>query len=209
MSPVAVHEAPQVLVVDDDAVAAEHLAVVLRDRFGADVVVRPDAYQALDVLLSEHIDVALVDLFMPGATGLQLVERLRNQGSNIPVVLMTELVTPDFVARVEAFPATTLVTKSPDAATSIAWVERFLPGSGPASWLVVDNLVVNHGHQPRLTWTLCDSASALVMGTRTSRMPQCRSFWKGAFVPVRGQGLFLQGSFDPERGGGLGIRFGR
>lgn len=62
MSPAAVHEAPQVLVVDDDVEAAEQVACALRGRLGVGVVVRPDAYQALDVLLSEHIDVALVDL---------------------------------------------------------------------------------------------------------------------------------------------------
>lgn len=107
---------PRVLVVDDDVADAEQLAVALGDRLGADVVVRPDAYQALDVLLNERVDVALVDLFMPGATGLQLVDRLRKTGSTTPVIIMTELATSKLVAEVEAWPGTTLVEKTPDTA---------------------------------------------------------------------------------------------
>ncbi len=147
--PVPVHGAPRVLVVDDEVAAAERLAVVLGDRLGADVVVRADAYQALDVLLNEHIDVALVDLFMPGATGLQMVERLRSHGLDTPVIVMTELVTANLVAQVEAFPATTLVAKSLDAATSTAWVEKLLPGWRSTTRLVVDNGPLAQG--PRST----------------------------------------------------------
>lgn len=129
----------RVLVVDDEVGVAERFAGVLRDKFGADVVIRPDGYQALDVLLSEHVDVAIIDQFMPGVTGLQVVERLRDKGSIVPVIVVTDLVTPGLVGQVEALSSTAVLPKSVDAPGLAAAVMELAPSRELHARLVVDN----------------------------------------------------------------------
>ncbi len=167
----------RVLVVDDDAADAAQLAAVLGDRLGVEALTRPDAYQGLDVLLSERIDVALVDLSMPGATGLQLVARLRREGSTTPVIIMNELVIPNLVAQVEAFPATTLVEKSPDMATLIAAVEKLLSDQDQRDRLVADG--TPRGRRPRSAHPLLGkgalpAGSTVLFGSGVGDVPAWR-----------------------------------
>lgn len=117
MSALRVDDVLRVLVVDDESSAAEQLANQLRDDFEVEALVRVDGYQGLDVLVNEHVDVAFVDMFMPGATGIQVLERLRSKGCETPVVIMNELVTPDLVQQVERYSKAFLIEKPVDAVT--------------------------------------------------------------------------------------------
>jgi len=48
-----------------------------------------DGQQALDTLLSQPVDVMLLDLAMPEVDGFTVLEELRNQEMNVPVILLT------------------------------------------------------------------------------------------------------------------------
>jgi CheY-like chemotaxis protein len=87
-------EAPLVLCVDDDALQLSALSRVLR-RHGYRVLSCESGLRALSSLLEVRPDVAIVDIMMPGSSGLDLVERLnRRSGGRIPVVMLTALDTP-------------------------------------------------------------------------------------------------------------------
>ena len=49
----------------------------------------PDAFQALAPLRVESFDVVVVDLFMPGAGGLELLDRLHRAGLEVPAPVVT------------------------------------------------------------------------------------------------------------------------
>ena len=81
----------RVLIADDDIVVRN---VVRRDleRDGLDVTVADDGAEALRVLGTERVDVAVLDVMMPGPDGLTLCRSLRRAGGYaVPVILLTAL----------------------------------------------------------------------------------------------------------------------
>jgi two-component system phosphate regulon response regulator OmpR len=79
---------PAVLVVDDDIDLRALLQRYLSDQ-GFEVVVRPDGRELSDLLKRQHFDALVLDLMMPGETGLAICQRLRSAGNIIPIVMLT------------------------------------------------------------------------------------------------------------------------
>lgn len=77
-----------VLVADDNEMARDSLCHVLRER-GYTVVEAIDGEDALSIIDSEKIDVAVVDIMMPSIGGLELRQVLEEQGSHLPIILIT------------------------------------------------------------------------------------------------------------------------
>ena len=81
----------RVLIADDDAVVRDVVRRYL-ERDGHEVRVVGDGNEALRVLGSERIDVAVLDVMMPGPNGLSLCRTLRQGGDfTVPVILLTAL----------------------------------------------------------------------------------------------------------------------
>jgi len=81
----------RVLVADDDDVVRDIVRRYL-ERDGHEVRVVSDGNEALRVLGTERIDVAVLDVMMPGPNGLSLCRTLRQGGDyTVPVILLTAL----------------------------------------------------------------------------------------------------------------------
>jgi two-component system phosphate regulon response regulator PhoB len=104
-----------VLVVEDDPTVARLVEMTLR--FGElDVRVVGSAPEARE-LLTELWDAIVLDINLPGTSGLELLRQLRDDlGSATPVVMLSALRHEHEVQRALAFKATTYLTKpfSPD-----------------------------------------------------------------------------------------------
>lgn len=78
-----------ILVVEDDAVVLRLCRTVL-ERQDYRVLAAFDANDALTVALpASELDLALIDIMLPGCSGTQLVERLRVDGMTAPVICMS------------------------------------------------------------------------------------------------------------------------
>ncbi len=81
----------RVLIADDDAVVRDVVRRYL-ERDGLEVRMAGDGSEALRVLGTERIDVAVLDVMMPGPNGLSLCRTLRQGGDyTVPVILLTAL----------------------------------------------------------------------------------------------------------------------
>jgi len=81
----------RVLIADDDTVVRDVVRRYL-ERDGLDVSVARDGDEAIRLLNSERIDVAILDVMMPGRDGLTLCRMLRERsGYALPVILLTAL----------------------------------------------------------------------------------------------------------------------
>lgn len=80
-----------VLVVDDDMVSRLVLAHMLR-RMGFEVVEADDLPPAIALLEQHSFSLVFSDYSMPGGTGLELFEQLRNDPQRPPFVLVTGIV---------------------------------------------------------------------------------------------------------------------
>src|SRR5262245_9003346 len=89
----------QILVVDDSAEVAFILGHIGR-RAGWDIVSRRDAEQAGAWLRSQRPDLVLLDVNLPGASGLECCRRLRAEPGlrDLPVALFSQWLRPEDVA---------------------------------------------------------------------------------------------------------------
>jgi PAS domain S-box-containing protein len=77
----------RVLIVDDEPSIRLTLAEFLR-REGFDTLAAVDATQAAD-LFGEGVDVAVVDINLPGRSGIELLRELRERDPRVPVIVIT------------------------------------------------------------------------------------------------------------------------
>jgi len=80
----------KVLVVDDEVHIVHVVAIKLRNN-GYEVITAANGIEAFELVHSEKPDIIVTDFQMPGMTGLQLVEKIRQNKAtkDIPVILLT------------------------------------------------------------------------------------------------------------------------
>ena len=77
-----------VLIVEDD----EAMAVALCDGFaseGARVVRARDGASGLDHASNQAVDIVILDVMLPKMSGLDVCRRLRQNGNNVPIIMLT------------------------------------------------------------------------------------------------------------------------
>ena len=81
---------PRVLIVDDDPGIRIAIALKLKSQ-GFHVLEAGDGEEALNVLESEHADLAILDVGMPGMDGYTLCERINQdeRTQDMPVIILT------------------------------------------------------------------------------------------------------------------------
>ena len=79
-----------ILVVEDEPGIQEVLKFNL-GQHGHDVIIAPDAEEAISLLRGALPDLILLDWMLPGMSGVDLARRIRNDGrqKNIPIIMLT------------------------------------------------------------------------------------------------------------------------
>jgi len=78
-----------ILVVEDDPAVGELIGTVLKDEPGWTATVAHDAAMARSAFQQVRIDVLVVDINLPGITGLELLDQLREEPAwGDPVVIL-------------------------------------------------------------------------------------------------------------------------
>lgn len=95
---VSAHESVRILVVDDEEIVREPLMEAL-SWIGYTVDGASSVDQALEKLERETYDLMFCDLVMPGASGFTLMEVLRRQHPNLPVIVLTGHATVDLTQK--------------------------------------------------------------------------------------------------------------
>jgi putative two-component system response regulator len=108
-----------VLVAEDDRVVSQQLAGLLRGR-GYTPILASDAMQTLMFAMREpHPDAILLDVNMPGGTGLEALRRLKAsvKTSEIPVLVLSGETDPALPDTVRELGAVAFLAKPVDAPT--------------------------------------------------------------------------------------------
>src|SRR3954463_908880 len=88
MSRNEIHRNLRVLFVDDEKSLQEFMRSEL-PRLGHEVTVCPDGRAALKVLEKSTFDAAILDLRMPGMTGIEVLEHLKSITPDTEAIMMT------------------------------------------------------------------------------------------------------------------------
>ena len=78
----------KVLVVDDEPAIRRFLRTSLTAQ-GYQVIEAEDGTGALEHLRRSTVDILVLDLGLPDINGLEIIERLRNQGSPLPIIVLS------------------------------------------------------------------------------------------------------------------------
>jgi len=77
----------KVLIADDDAQMVKAVRITLAAR-GYDVITAADGKAALDAAIASHPDLVVLDLGMPGLTGIEVIEALRGW-TQVPILVVS------------------------------------------------------------------------------------------------------------------------
>ena len=83
-------QAARILIVDDEAHVRSMIGATL-ERQGYDVQLAASGREALDLLERNSFDLVLTDIVMQDGNGITLLERMRAQQPNLPVVMVTAI----------------------------------------------------------------------------------------------------------------------
>ena len=76
------------IVIEDDRKISSFLVKGLKQA-GFVVDLAQDGEEGLNLLLSEHYDIAVIDLMLPKIDGLRVIEELRRTNSNTAVIILS------------------------------------------------------------------------------------------------------------------------
>jgi DNA-binding NtrC family response regulator len=87
----------RVLVIDDQADVRAMIAIVLRVQH-FEIVEADSAATGLKAFENSSFDVAIVDIFLQGTNGFDLITMMRERSPNLPIVAISGMTTLDFVS---------------------------------------------------------------------------------------------------------------
>lgn len=83
-----------VLVVDDERSMRDFLKILL-EKEGHRVCTADNGNNGITILADQDIDVVISDIRMPGMTGIELLEAIKEQSPEMPVIMITAFASPD------------------------------------------------------------------------------------------------------------------
>ncbi|HVR84476.1 MAG TPA: response regulator [Planctomycetota bacterium] len=125
----------RVLIIEDDEDVAKILEVLVRG-LQADVLVADDGMTGVELARAEQPDLVLVDIHLPGISGLEVIRALRATPSlaGLPVIVITGNSTVEYVRETAKLGANDFLVKANVlAGDGLDRIERFLSRPGPSS----------------------------------------------------------------------------
>jgi len=117
--------ASNILIVDDDRLTRVMLSTILEGG-GHTVTAATDGEEALRLAANSHFDLVLLDIWMPGMSGLEVLDRLRALDAPPRVIILTSDETPETLLAAVRGQASRYLTKPVEAAALLDVVDEEL-----------------------------------------------------------------------------------
>ncbi len=114
-----------ILIVDDEESVREVVSEALEDA-GYFVDVASSGWEALEILAGANFDMMFLDIMMPGMSGQQVMDRLKVERPELPVVMLTAVVDRGSEAEFKQRGAVDYLRKPCSMETVVATAERIL-----------------------------------------------------------------------------------
>ncbi len=142
----------RILIVDDHAIVRGGLRALLSDEFrGATFGEASDAPQALEHLRKQPWDVALLDITLPGKSGLDLLKDLEADWPHLPVLVLSGHPEDQFAVRVLKAGAGGYMTKESAPAELANAIRKILAGGRYVSPALAEKLALGVKRDPMRT----------------------------------------------------------
>ena len=101
----------KILVIEDEATLQKALNDVLSQE-GYNVLSALDGMSGLDLALKENPDLILLDIILPKMDGFEVLKKLKEKNSQIPIIILTNLSDIDDIQKALDLGATTYLVKA-------------------------------------------------------------------------------------------------
>jgi len=137
----------RILIVDDHAVVREGLARILAGAGeGWTVGEASSGFQALEWLRREPAELVIVDLSMPGMSGLELIRRIRDEFGRVAMLVLSMHAEEQYAMRAFKAGANGYVTKDSASAELIRAVRKVMGGGAYVTPELAERVVLQlHG----------------------------------------------------------------
>lgn len=143
MSPASLAPALRLLIVDDHAIVREGLKRILEatgERWA--VAEASTGFQALEVLRRQSVDLAIVDLSMPGMSGLELIKRVKAEFPRVGLLVLSMHAEEQYALRAFKSGANGYVTKDGAAAELVNAVHKVAGGGAYVTPSLAEQVVL-------------------------------------------------------------------
>jgi len=168
-----------ILIVDDHAVVREGLRRVLESTASNWTVVEAEGgFQALEFMRQQPFDLAVVDLSMPGMTGLELLRRVKTEYPRLKLLILSMHAEEQYAMRAFRAGANGYVTKDSAALELAVAVRRVASGGAYVSSALAESMVLHmNGAQEAPSYTQLsdrelDVFRRLISGERPTAIAQ-------------------------------------
>ncbi|MEV0621660.1 response regulator transcription factor [Nonomuraea sp. NPDC050404] len=133
----------RILLADDEAMIRAGVRAIIESDPELDVVAEAaDGRQAVDLAISHHPDVALLDIRMPRLDGLAAASEMRRAAPGTAVVMLTTFGEDDYIAKALDVGASGFLLKSGDPRELIAGIHAVADGAAYLSPKVAQRVIV-------------------------------------------------------------------
>src|ERR1700753_3734147 len=136
----------RILLIDDDPDLGVFLTRVLRSRGGYEVTHELDPAAALRRIGEQDWDLLITDIEMPGMTGLELLERVRQRRPHLPVAVLTGHATVDYAVSALRSAAAEVLEEPITAADLVAKADELITAARAARAASTESVLAIGAH---------------------------------------------------------------
>ena len=135
----------RLLIAEDQSMLRDAMATLLLMEDSIDEVLQAkNGKEAMDILVDSSIDVAILDIEMPEATGLDVLEFIRNKGISCKVIIVTTFKRAGYFERAIKNNVDAYVIKDRSIDELMKTINNVLAGNKEYSPELMENIFTNH-----------------------------------------------------------------
>ena len=135
----------RLLIAEDQSMLRDAMATLLLMEDTIDEVLQAkNGKEAMDILVDSSIDVAILDIEMPEATGLDVLEFIRNKGISCKVIIVTTFKRSGYFERAIKNNVDAYVLKDCSIDELMKTINNVLVGNKEYSPELMENIFTNH-----------------------------------------------------------------
>ena len=135
----------RLLIAEDQSMLRDAMATLLLMEDSIDEVLQAkNGKEAIDILVDSSIDVAILDIEMPEATGLDVLEFIRNKGISCKVIIVTTFKRAGYFERAIKNNVDAYVLKDRSIDELMKTINNVLAGNKEYSPELIENIFTNH-----------------------------------------------------------------
>jgi two-component system invasion response regulator UvrY len=139
------------LIADDHAIVRKGLVQMLREEFPTSEIIEvANSNEVLDQVRKQILDVILLDISMPGRSGIETLKQIRSEGIKAPVLMLSMHSEDQYAVRVLKAGASGFLNKESATEELLAAVHKVLSGRKYITAAVAEKLAdtSEYGNKP-------------------------------------------------------------